>query len=240
MNGPSSRRSFLRGLTALSTGSIVLAAPAVLAAAPSPDADLIRLGADLDKALAGFLTLCERKARRVAQFETIKPEIQPEIVRPRVTGPAGWHFHGEAPPNADGEPCHRQFDHRVMILWPWEAVQNTNRYHDGRTRICKHHRRLRASCEAYHAAHLAAREAAGIPIVEDARFHSGRDVMRIAFDIAAMDAATIPGLAVKGRAGLAMQQVWSSDRGGSSIDPSYRKLLQNLVALDGREAKEEA
>ena len=229
MSPAANRRGFLRGFAAFSAGSVASRTAVALDRPSSPDAELLRLGAELTAAVGAYEETAAALANCKEAWETIRPEI-PQALNVPAFG--GW-VDTEWPLAFSGRPCHEHVQNRVRIPSRYD-LDRLVKVTDGRTVRGKYLRRLKPVSDAYHAAHDAARVKVGQEEIEMAAFRQGRIVIDLGFKVMAIDAVTMEGLALKGRAGLAMHRVWADD-GGMRIENSYRLLLTNLASLDQRE-----
>ncbi|TXM66252.1 hypothetical protein [Methylobacterium sp. WL120] len=229
MSPAANRRGFLRGFAAFSAGSVASGAVVALERPPNPDVELLRLGVELTAATSAYDEAAAALARCKEAWETVRPEVPPELNVPAFRG---W-VDTEWPPAFSGRPCNKHVQNRVRIPSRYD-LDRLVKVTDGRTVRGKYLRRLKPISDAYHAAHDAAWVKVGQEEIETAAFRQGRIVIDLGFKVMAIDAVTMEGLALKGRAGLAMHRVWADD-GGMRIENSYRLLLTNLASLDQRE-----
>lgn len=219
------RRRFLAGFSALSAVAGGTALTIAAKADPVADAELLALDGEIVAALARYDACCEAKAKCVEFFRAIEPVI-PESLIIRVTLD---YLATEWPPSIEGRPCPKAVSNRIRIPARYDLDHRVKQT-DGRTTIGRYYRRLKRQSDAFHAAHHDARRQAGLPEAEERRYYAGRELQMLCERASDIRATSQPGLVVKGRAGLAKHRV-SFAESGLYLDPSHRKLLENLVSL---------
>lgn len=234
MNAPASRRGFLKAFSAMSAGAAVTIPLAVHAATPVPDRELLDLGRQLAEAVAALERQAEAVEWSYSTFEGIKPAIPEGLI---LKGFDGW-IAGEWPPSVKGHPSPGHVSNRIRIPCRYTLDDKARRL-DGRTTLGRRVRKAKKLSDAYHEAHEAARKEAGVPEALTGLHRKSRSVVDLGFAIMAIEARTFAGLAIKGRAALAMHRAWVlDDMRPSHMEPSYASLCSNLIALDPAGARQ--